>query len=223
MLFGFRGHCLDCGHQWDWLRSRIACGHIDFHKPETYRSYCCPRCFVELDVPRRLNRSSWLRWVSENASELTHSPLHFRTCELGVRVDRQALEVIARSPLLFKACECVASILAGTRSPYVPVSIDIGPMECPQCGDDMAIGDFDTNPLVCPECESPSTRSIKGHAHATCLVDYWPLDGDEIRRVIRHLKEMADHSRGSLFKGEFAVPVSEGRAPLWDRDLDGWE
>ena len=52
MLFGFRGYCLDCGHQRDWLRSRIACGHIDFQKPETYRWYFCQRCFLDLLVPR---------------------------------------------------------------------------------------------------------------------------------------------------------------------------
>lgn len=223
MLFGFRGYCLDCGHQWDWLRSRIACGHIDFQKPETYRWYFCQRCFLDLLVPRRLNRSSWLRWVSENASELTRSPLNFRACELGVMVDRQALEVITRSPLLFRACEIVASILAGTRSPYLPVSIDIGPMACPKCGDHMIIGDLDTNPLVCPECESQSTRSIRGHAPATSLVDYWPLDGEEIRRVIRHLEDLAGHCRDSHFEGKLAVTVSEDRAPLWDRELDGLE
>ena len=131
--------------------------------------------------------------------------------------------MISRSPLLFRACEIVANILAGTRSPYLLVSIDIGPMECPKCGDQMTIGDLVTNPLVCPECESHSTRSIWGDAPATSLVDYWPLDGKEIRRVIRHLKEMAGHSRDSYFEGKLAVPVLERRASLWDRDLDGLE
>ena len=140
MLFRYRSYCLDCRHQWDWVRSRIECGHIHFQKSETNRWYFCQRCFLDLFVPRRLNRSTWLRWVSENASELSRSPLMFKACELGVVVDRQSLEVIARSPLLFRACEIVASILAGSRSSYVPASIEIGTMECPGCGDRMAIG-----------------------------------------------------------------------------------
>jgi hypothetical protein len=220
MLFGCRGYCFDCGHQWDGHRRRIACGHIDLEKPESYRSYFCQRCLLDLLVPRRLARSSWLRWVSENASELTCSPLLFRACELGVTVDRQALEVIARSPLLFRACEMVASILAGTRSSYVPVSIDIGPMECPNCGDLMTIENSDTKPLVCPECESRSTRSMSGHAPGTCLVDYWPLDGEEIRRVILHLKELAGYSRDTDFGEKLASVVPDGQSLLWDQELD---
>jgi hypothetical protein len=221
MLSGFRGYCLDCGHQWDWLRSRIACGYIDFQKPETYRSYFCQRCLLDLLVPRRLSRSSWLRWVAENASELTRSPLAFTACELGVRVDRQALEVITRSPLLFRACEIVAGILAGARSSYIPVSIDFGSIECPKCGDQMTIGDLDTNPMVCPACESRSTRSINGHAHATWLVDYWPLDSEEIRQVILHLQDLAEHSRDSDFGEKFAFAISEDQGHLWDQELDG--
>jgi hypothetical protein len=220
MLFGCRGYCLDCGHQWDGHRCRIACGHIDLEKPESYRSYFCQRCLLDLLVPRRLNRSSWLRWVSESASELTRSPLHFRACELGVRVDRQALEVIARSPLLFRSCEIVAVMLAGPRSPYAPVSIDIGPMECPNCGDPMTIDDSDTKPLVCPECESCSTRSLSGDAPATCLADYWPLDGEEIRRVILHLKELAGYSSDSDFGRKLAFVVPDGQSLLWDDELD---
>jgi hypothetical protein len=220
MLLGCRGYCLDCGHQWDGHRCRIACGHIDLQKPESYRSYSCQRCLLDLFVPRRLNRSSWLRWVCENASELTRSPLTFTACEFGVRVDRQALEVIARSPLLFRACEIVASILAGTRSSYVPVSIDIGPVECPNCGDAMTFEDLGTKSLVCPECESRSTRSLSGDAPATCSVDYWPLDGEEIRRVILHLKELAGYSQDTDFGGKLAFVVPDGQSLLWDQELD---
>jgi len=123
-----RGYCLECGHEWDGLRRRIACGRVNFREPETYRCYSCRRCIVDLCVPRRLNRSYWLRWVSENASELTRSPLLFKACELGVCIDRRALVVITRSPLLFRACERVSSILAGARSRYVAVPKDIGMM-----------------------------------------------------------------------------------------------
>jgi hypothetical protein len=221
MVYGFRGYCLDCSHQWDWLRLRLACGQIDFRKPETYRWYYCHRCIVDLFVPRCLNRSSWLRWVSENASELSRLPLVFRACELGVRVDREALDVIVRSPPLFKACESVASILAGTRSPYVPVSIDVWHMECPQCGDQMAIGEFDTDPPNCPDCASPNTRSIGAPAAETGLVGYWPLDDKEIRQVIVHLKKLAQYAEDSHIEGKPALATSAGLPFLWDRELDG--
>ncbi len=223
MLFRYRSYCLDCRHQWDWVRSRIECGHIHFQKSETNRWYFCQRCFLDLFVPRRLNRSTWLRWVSENASELSRSPLMFKACELGVVVDRQSLEVIARSPLLFRACEIVASILAGSRSSYVPASIEIGTMECPGCGDRMAIGDFNTDPLACPECESRTTRSIGAPAPVTFLVDYWPLDDKEVRRVVLHLKQLAEYSGDSQIEGKLAFVTSDREGFLWDKELDGLE
>ena len=87
MRYRFRGQCSDCGHEWDGLWRRMACGRIDFHDASTYRRYVCTRCEVELDVARFASRSGWLRWVSQNASELTQSPLDFAASELGVRVD----------------------------------------------------------------------------------------------------------------------------------------
>jgi hypothetical protein len=93
-------------------------------------------------------------------------------------------------------------------------------MECPNCGDLMTIENSDTKPLVCPECESRSTRSMSGHAPGTCLVDYWPLDGEEIRRVILHLKELAAYSRDADFGGKLAFVVPDGQSLLWDQELD---
>ena len=95
-----------------------------------------------------------VRWVSENASELTREPLHLAACELGVRADHRGIAVIARSPLLLRVCERVAGILAAAGSRYATVAIDIGTPECPDCGDPLSIGDLDANPSVCPECES---------------------------------------------------------------------
>src|SRR6516164_5059698 len=105
MALGFRGSCGDCGHEWDGHCRVLACGPVDFARPEAYHSYVCPRCFVLLHVARQISRSSFLRWVSQNATEMTRSPLVFHACELGVRVSEQSLAVIARSPLLFEACE----------------------------------------------------------------------------------------------------------------------
>lgn len=178
MSFSFRGSCLECGHQWDGLCRVYECGQVDFDEPATYRCYFCPRCFVHLYVPRQLNRSSWLRWVYEKATEVTSAPLLFKACELGVRVDLQSLAVIARSPLLFRACERVARILASERSRYLPVPIEIGAMTCTNCDNPMLDGDITRNPLVCPECESKSARSNGQRHPETVFVDYRPLDED---------------------------------------------
>ncbi len=221
MASRFRGHCLDCGHEWHGLARRLDCGPIDFQTPATYRCYSCARCCVDLYVPRRLSRSSWLRWVTENASELTRSPLLFRACELGVRVDVQALGVISRSPLLSRACERVSCILAGMRSRYEPAPIDIGTIECPDCGDELAIGCLETSFLVCPDCESQSARAIGEQHPELVLVDYTPLEDDEVRLVIRHLKELAGYHEGHHSTRKLALPTSDGRALLWDRELDG--
>ena len=217
----FRGHCLDCGHAWDGLRWSINCGPVDIQDPDAYRCYCCPRCWVDLYVARRLSRSSWLRWVAENASEVTRAPLVFQSCELGVRVDLQALEVIARSPLLFRACERVSVILAGASSRYARVPIDIGTTACPDCGDPMSIGCLATNPLICPKCKRPSARSISEHSDETVLMDYFPLKNDEVRRVIRHLRDLAERPKDHRSDRKLALACSEGRDALWDRDLDG--
>ncbi len=217
----FRGHCLDCGHEWDGLRWWIACGPIDLQKPETYQCYLCARCFVDLYVARRVSRSSWLRWVSENASETRRSPLLFSACELGVMVDLQAIEVISRSPLLFEACKRVSRILAETRSRYVPVPIDIGTMACPDCGDPMTMGCLGTSFLVCPKCQNQSARSISELHAESVLVDYFPLKDEDVRRVILHLKALAEHPDDHLSKKPLALTTSEKWGSLWDWELDG--
>ena len=221
MPVGCRGLCLECGHQWDGLRRAVTCGHVDFQKPETYWSYSCPRCFVDLHVPRRLSRGAWMRWVSENASELTRAPLHFAACDLGVRVDHRALAVIARSPLLLRTCERVAGILAAAGSRYATVAIDIGTLECPDCGDPLLIGDLDANPSVCPGCESPSGSWTDDSGPEAVLVDYFPLEDGVVRRVILHLKELAEPPRKLNSERTPALPSVEVRGSLWDREMDG--
>jgi hypothetical protein len=217
----FRGYCLDCGHEWSGLRYRIDCGPIDVQKPETYRRYFCPRCFVDLHVPRQLTRSSWLRWISENASELTRSPLVLSACELGVRIDLQALEVISRSPTLFETCERVSSIISATRSRYVSIPIDIGTVTCRDCGDSMTLGCSESNLLVCPKCECQSARSITEHHDETVQVDYFPLEDEDVGRAILHLKELAEHPHDRHSQKMFALPTFDSRGALWDWELDG--
>jgi hypothetical protein len=216
-----RGHCLDCGHDWDGHHWWIACGPVDFRQPESYRCYFCPRCAIDLCVPRRLTRSSWLRWISENASELTRSPLLLRACELGVWIDLQALQVISRSPLLFQACERVSGILAGTGSSYLPVPIDIGMMTCPGCCNLMEIGCLQSSLSVCPQCESQSARTISEDRAESSLVNYSPIDDKEVRRAILHLKTLAQHPEDRRPEKMLAFASPESRGALWDHELDG--
>jgi hypothetical protein len=221
MFSRFRGDCLDCGFSWDGLCSSTDCGPINARKPETYRRYYCPRCSIELNVSRRLSRSAWLRWVSENASEVSRSPLLLRACEHGVSIDLQALQVIARSPLLFDACERVSRSLACASSLYVPIPIDIGTIACGDCGDPMTVGCCETSALMCPRCETPSARSLGDHRAERILVDYVPPVEDDVRRVVRHLTELAANREVPEFKKSRALPTPPRALSLWDSALDG--
>jgi hypothetical protein len=248
MPLGFRGHCPDCNYDWDGKTWSVDCGRINFpgcdlrlmwslfqttqglpsatdppgrarsfvtavggfgrfcltvckaetffQHLETHRCYVCSRCFVELVVPRRLNRRSWLAWVAEHVANIT------------------------RSPLLFRACERVALILAGARSSHAPVPIDIGAIDCMDCGDRMEPGNINTNPLVCPRCKTRSARPIRGHPPWIIPMDYGSPDGEAVRRVILHLKELAENPKGHHPEGALTIPTYEGTASLWDRELD---
>jgi hypothetical protein len=194
MRFRFRALCPYCGYAWDGPFIRFDCGWIDFERPESYRSYFCPGCLDHLCVPRELSRRSYLRWVYQNAAETTRAPLDFRACELGVMVDPQSLDVIARSPLLFKACERVARVLGETNWPYVAVPIDIGAMACPDCGDAMCDGSIETTALVCPRCEGASATAFGEEIGESARVAYHPLDDDVVRAIIDHLEALAGRS-----------------------------
>jgi hypothetical protein len=165
-----------------------------FHHPKTYRCYFCPRCIIELRLPRRLNRRFWLAWVSENAHR------------------------IGESPLLFSTCERVACILAGARSNSEPVAIDLAAIVCPDCGDRMAIGEIHANPVVCPRCQG---RSARCGEHRITTIDPPPRDDEADRRMIAHLKGLAKRPRGSHPEGALTPASFDDPAPLWDRDLDG--
>jgi len=61
-----------------------------------------------------------------------------------------------------------------------------------------------------------------GEHHAEIvLVDYFPLNDGEVRRVILHLKELAEHPEDHHPNKMLALPTSECRGPLWDWELDG--
>ncbi len=221
MLFRFRGECLACGHEWNGLRRQIQCGPIDFEEPESFESYSCAKCVCDVYVPRLESRSSWLRWVRLNASEMTRSPLQLNACELGVTIDLQQLEVIARSAILFQASERISCILSEARSKYLPTAIDVGPMNCPDCTEPLFRGELDAQLLVCPTCENRSAVWASEITPARVLVDYSPLDQHEVRRIVRHLEELAEPPKDRLSKHLLALPAAEATAPLWDRQLDG--
>jgi hypothetical protein len=132
----FRGRCPDCEHEWEAVSLSFTCGSYDFPDQEVYRRYFCSRCFVHLNVPRVLDRNSWLNSIAGNARQ------------------------IAECPLLNKTHERIAMRFAEARSRYVPISIDIGTLSCPNCREPMAPGDIDSNPLSCPRCQRQSARSL---------------------------------------------------------------
>jgi hypothetical protein len=221
MLFRFRAECLACGHEWDGLRRKIECGRVDFKRPENHQCFSCARCVFELYVPRVLSRNSWLRWVAQNVSELTRAPLQLSACALGVTVDVQTLEVIARSEILLRTCERVSRVLAGAGSRYEPASIDIGPMNCPNCGDELLAGELSAELLLCPVCEDRCATCISESQPAIVQVYYSPLDANDVRIVVRHLGELAEPPMKRLAKTLIALPAADGPGSVWDRELDG--
>ncbi len=221
MLFRFRGECLACGHEWDGLRRKVECGRVDFQRPENHQCFSCLKCVFELYFPRVLSRNSWLRWVAHNVSEMTRAPLQLSACELGVTIDVQTLEVIARSEILLRACEHVSRSLAGAGSRYEPAAIDIGPMNCPHCSDVLFTGELNGELLVCPVCEDRRATWSSESQPAIVRVDYFPLDANDVRSVVRHLGELAEPPRRHLSKAVPALPAATVLASVWDRELDG--
>ena len=179
------------------------------------------KCVFELYVPRVLSRSSWLRWVGQNVSEMTRAPLQLSACDLGVTIDVQTLEVIARSEILFRTCEHVSRVLAGAGSRYEPAEIDIGPMNCPHCSEALFTGELNGELLVCPVCEARRVTWISESQPAIVRVDYTPLDANDVRSVIRHLGALAEPPMKRLTKTLLALPVADRLGSVWDRELDG--
>jgi hypothetical protein len=142
-------------------------------------------------------------------------------CEFGVRIDPESLEVITRSPLLFRACEKVAGILAAAGSRYAAIPIDIGTIECPDCGDPLRAGELEVKPPACPRCGGQAARWIGGFCTEVALVDYSPLDDAEIRLVVHYLEGLAECSKDTYSKETPAFPYVGWQGLLWDRDLDG--
>ncbi len=136
----FRGRCSDCGHAWDALEFGYSAADIDYLKPETYNCYFCPRCCDHLDVPRRVDRNCWQHWLAGHTVE------------------------VERSALLKLACDKILSTLSKVRTSYIPVEINIEPVQCPTCGENMGLGSIDNSPIICPRCGSRTARSQGIHA-----------------------------------------------------------
>ena len=176
----------------------------------------------ELYLPRVLSRNSWLRWVAQNVSEMTRAPLRLSACELGVTIDVQTLEVIARSEILLRTCEHVSRALAGAGSRYEPAAIDVGPMNCSNCSDALVTGELNGELLACPMCEDRCATWISESQPAIVRVVYSPLDANVVQSVVRHLAELAEPSKKRLTKTLLALPpAANGFGSVWDRELDG--
>jgi hypothetical protein len=52
-------------------------------------------------------------------------------------------------------------------------------------------------------------------------VDYFPLGIEDVRRLVLHLRQLAEPPSAVRTKTVLALPEFEGMEPLWDRQLDG--
>jgi hypothetical protein len=173
------------------------CGPIEYQDVESYRRYFCSRCFVHLNVPRVVDRNSWLNWIAGDARQ------------------------IAERPLLISAHERIARTLAESRSRYTPVTIDIGTMVCPDCSESMVLGGIDSNRVHCPRCASPSASSLGISRFVSLFGEENEVDEEGVRRVIDRLKLLSQPRKRSREKAPRQTCLSETVDPLWDRELDG--
>jgi hypothetical protein len=192
----FQGHCPDCGHDWEAVTVSYLCGPIEYQAPETYRRYFCARCFAHLNVPRVVDRISWLNWIAGHAYQ------------------------IAECPSLIIPHERIARALAESRSHYAPVIIDIGTIACPDCSEQMVVGDIDSNSLNCPRCANRSARSRGIRSMVTLRRDCDGPAQEDIGGVIDHLKKLSRPRMRPVDKTIHELSPSEGVDPLWDPELD---
>ena len=131
--------------------ARSSGGRVDFDEPENFQCRSCARCVVELYVPRLLCRNSWLRWVSQNASELTRSPLQLSACEFGVTIELEQARGDRRSALFFSL---PSGFPASCREPGQDTRsggrLNLALMICPDCGQLLGSGELDSQILVLP-------------------------------------------------------------------------
>jgi hypothetical protein len=66
----------------------------------------------------------------------------------------------------------------------------------------------------------PLTPNCLRRIDAT-LVDYSPLEVEDVGRVIRYLKSLSGHADDRRSKESLALPGVENRGALWDHELDG--
>src|SRR5215471_1577576 len=109
----FRGRCSDCGHEWNALEFSVSTGEIDYRKPDTYCCYFCPKCCVHLNVPRLIDANSWQRWLAAHAAD------------------------VRDSRLVSVACARISATPTSNRTIYSPKEIDISPLTCPECNENM--------------------------------------------------------------------------------------
>jgi hypothetical protein len=63
--------------------------------------------------------------------------------------------------------------------------------------------------------------STSEHYAGIVPVDYSPLDVEDVRRVVHHLRQLAEPLNAIRPKTVLSLPDFERMEPLWDRQLDG--
>jgi len=151
MGWGFEAVCPDCRHRWEGVETSFHLGHQGMSAAsgpgEPDRSLFCPRCFHRLYIPRAIEKSVWRRWIEAfRAGPFTGSSF---LGDLIARID----EALSTVPY------------------YVPQHLELGPIDCPDCGqafEESSEGTLDR--LVCPKCQGRGAILNGYNSHCSMLV-----------------------------------------------------
>src|SRR5260370_440591 len=134
MAMGFRVRCPDCGHEFSGALARCRVGPgSPLVEPHNRAELFCPRCYLELEFPKVIERKVWKPWYDEFAAKLKGEARFLRTVTDQINA-------------------CLAS--AGW---YTSTEIRLTGIACPNCQKPMAPSCDAGNRLACPRCGGRST------------------------------------------------------------------
>ena len=133
MAAGFRVQGPDCGHKFGGAVATCRIGPGSLLERHNIAQLYCPRCYLELDFPKVIERKVWKLWYDEFSSRLKGQAGFLRTVIDQINVG------------------------AASAGWYMSTEVRLTGILCPQCNGRMEPGCDTGNRLVCPQCGGRST------------------------------------------------------------------
>ena len=119
--------CKACGHRWEALAFSWRAGPHPALPGEDWQQWSCPRCSSSVSIPQRVMRRNWRRWVERE----------WASCDSR---ERCLIERIDRN------------MIGGGL--WLPANVEIGNVDCLECGFAMDTESHQHFRLACPLCGS---------------------------------------------------------------------